>query len=117
MRRVRGTDQIGREAPVLLTGDLPAIHIRLRERFETAGLRVRSVSICTFVPVKQVNYTHQTQRALRDSGPARARVRSVSICTFVPVRAQRQYLYFCTSKASKLSTVFVMRGSVYLMSG
>jgi hypothetical protein len=85
------------------------------------------VSICTVVPVKQVKWPESTRslQSLREDGPVQ-----VSICTDVPVkqvpvkqvkwpessRARHslrkdgpmqvllcQYLYFCTSKASKLS--------------
>ena len=50
---------------------------------------VCSVSICTFVPVKQVNREHS--RAEQRWGRLR-------VCV------QRHYMYFGTSKASKLST-------------
>ena len=75
------------------------------------------VSNCTFVPVKQVNCGSAGSHCARTSSP-------VSNCTFVPlkqvncgknvsgrrgqpVRAQlisRQSLYFCTSKASTMSS-------------
>jgi hypothetical protein len=76
------------------------------------------VSNCTFVPVKQVNCGSAGSHCARTSSP-------VTHCTFVPVkhvncgknvsgqergqplRAQllsRQYLYFCTSKQSKMSS-------------
>ena len=45
-----------------------------------SGAKATSVTICTFVPVKQAS--------------------SVTICTYVPIKQakQRQYLYCCTDK-------------------
>jgi len=60
-----------------------------------------SVSICTFVPVNQVNWVPFAKKpgsAMRIGGWTRARQPA-------GVRQQRQYLYFCTSKASKLNTL------------
>ena len=56
-----------------------------------------SVSICTFVPVKQISGggASMSRPLIFASTVARTGSGSVSIC---------QHLYFCTSKASKLST-------------
>ena len=61
------------------------------KRAEEVEMRAR-VSICTFVLVKQVNLVASAPRRWRC---ARGMTRSSS--------RVRQYLYFCTSKASKLS--------------
>jgi hypothetical protein len=59
------------------------------------GVCVRSVSICTFVPVKQVKLKKKSSSSCAGS-----------------VRAQRQYLCVCTSKASKTKKkiFFALRG-------
>jgi hypothetical protein len=58
-------------------------------------LRVRSVSICTFVLVEQsklrLSHVHSKQRPTGTAG------------------AERQYLYPCTSKASKLSKLMALQ--------
>ncbi len=76
------------------------------------ALRGLCVSICTLVPVKQVNWvylrglclsrllnlTPGLQEAEREAVQLSAVARSLCL------QLLRQYLYFCTSKASKLST-------------
>ena len=58
-------------------------------------LRARSVSICPFVPVKQSKLKlSQFRSPQRPTGTA---------------GAERQYLHFCTSKASKLSKLMALQ--------
>jgi sulfite reductase alpha subunit-like flavoprotein len=100
--------------------------------FLAATQRSSGVSICTFVLVKQVNWGQQLVGHASVFLAATQRSSGVSICTFVLVKhhltrsssgvgvctfvlvkqvnwpdtqlLRRQYMYFCTSKASKLST-------------
>ena len=66
------------------------------------------VSICAFVPVKQVNWAPSARQRRRAAalrgGPPRRPQRPTEGCSALQLQQRHQYVYVCTSKASKVST-------------